>query len=49
MIHWMVDLGEEYLDPPLVPLVVCVRSFVRAVWEAEGNANNTAWEVGVGS
>ena len=27
MIHRMVDRGEEDIDPPLAPLVVCVRSF----------------------
>ena len=45
----MVDQGEEDLDPPLAPLVECVRSFIRAVWEAEGDSNHPAWEVGVGS
>ena len=49
MIHRMVDRGEEDLDPPLAPLVECVRSFVQAVQEAEGDANNPAWEVGFGS
>ena len=43
----MVDRGEEDLNHPLAPLVEHVRSFIRAVWKTEGNANNPAWEVGV--
>ena len=43
MIQRMVDRGEEDLDPPPAPLVECVRSFIREVREAEGDANHMAW------
>ena len=48
MIHCMVNRGKGYLDPPVFPLVVCVRSFVRAVQEAEVDANRPAREVVIG-
>ena len=49
MIHRMVDRGKGDLDPPLFPLVECVRSFIQAVWESEGDADHPAWEFGVRS
>ena len=47
-IYQIVYLGDEDLDHPLAPLVLRVRSFIRAVRETEGDANHLTWEVGVG-
>ena len=49
MLHWMVDIIKDDLDPPSAPLVVPARFLVGAVGEAEGDANHPSWKVGVGS
>ena len=44
----MVYIIKEDLDHTSEPLVVPVRFLVRAAGEAEGDADNPAWKVGVG-
>ena len=49
MIHRMVDRIKEDIDPPYAPIVIRVRFLVGAFGEADVDANNPAWKVGVGS